>query len=127
MKLVDLESGLAFVSSIVIANFLMRDVEKVRQKAASLKARNATGQTFINGGQAQWQLLFQQARLEFDGRSSAVAVNHFQEYSGCRKSAPSVCGIAWIDGTRRKIGKRLPSLQRCLGGSLWFKPQPVQR
>jgi hypothetical protein len=50
MNLADLESGLAFVSSIVIANFLMRDVEKVRQKAASLEARNATGQTFINGG-----------------------------------------------------------------------------
>jgi len=50
MNLVDLESGLAFGSSIeMIAEFLMRDVEEVRQKAASLKAPVATGQTSMNG------------------------------------------------------------------------------
>jgi hypothetical protein len=40
MDVVDLQSGLAFGTSIeAIANFLTRDVEEVRKKAASLKGR----------------------------------------------------------------------------------------
>jgi hypothetical protein len=40
MEVVDLQSGLTFGTPIeAIANFLTRDIEEVRKKAASLKGR----------------------------------------------------------------------------------------